>query len=74
MKTMMLAVAGVFALGMPYQAEALDVLSTNGTGPVGNCQAALPRMREGSGNASAVVSESDTNAYVTARSRARRCP
>lgn len=66
MKTMMLAVAGVFALGMPYQAEALDLLSTNGTGPVGNCQAALPtyegRIRK---RPLAVVNESDTNAYVT---------
>lgn len=66
MRTMMLAIAGALVLGMPYQANALDLLSTNGTGPVGNCQAALPtyegRIRK---RPLAVVNESDTNAYVT---------
>lgn len=42
MKGMILAAAGTIALGMSSPVEALDVLSTSGTGPVGNCQPARP--------------------------------
>jgi len=35
-------VLGVLAIGLSPQVKALDVLSTNGTGPVGNCLPALP--------------------------------
>lgn len=57
---------GVLAIGLSPQAEALDVLSTNGTGPVGNCQAALPAF-EGQTRKRplAVVNESSSTAFVT---------
>lgn len=42
MKGVILAVAGTLAIGMSSPAGALDVLSTTGTGPVGNCQPARP--------------------------------
>jgi hypothetical protein len=34
--------AGALLVGVSHQASALDLLSTTGTGAVGNCQAALP--------------------------------
>ena len=48
------------------QASALDLLSTTGTGPVGNCQAALP-VYEGQirKRPLAVVNESAEPAFVT---------
>lgn len=58
---------GALAIGLfSPQAEALDVLGTNGTGPVGNCQAALPAY-EGQTRKRplAVINESDSTAYVT---------
>lgn len=42
MKGVILAAAGALAFGMSCPAEALDVLSTSGTGPVGNCQPSRP--------------------------------
>jgi hypothetical protein len=52
--------------GLAQQADAVDVLSTNGTGPVGNCQAALPAY-EGQTRKRplAVVNESNSTAFVT---------
>lgn len=41
MKTIAL-VSGTVLFALSLQAGAIDVLSTSGTGPVGNCQAALP--------------------------------
>lgn len=58
--------AGALALGMSQQAQALDLLSTTGSGPVGNCQPALPayealiRKRP-----LAIENEGDQHAYVT---------
>lgn len=59
-------VLGVLAIGLSPQADALDVLRTNGTGPVGNCQAALPAF-EGQTRKRplAVVNESTGTAFVT---------
>lgn len=58
---------GALAIGLfSPQAQALDVLGTNGTGPVGNCQAALPAY-EGQTRKRplAVVNESPNTAFVT---------
>lgn len=57
---------GALAIGLSQQAHALDVLATNGTGPVGNCQAALPAF-EGQTRKRplALVNESDSVAFVT---------
>lgn len=58
---------GALAIGLVSpQAQALDILSTNGTGPVGNCQAALPAY-EGQTRKRplAVVNESGSTAFVT---------
>lgn len=64
--TMTLAAASFLALGMTQPAQALDLLSTNGSGPVGNCQPALPayealiRKRP-----LAIENEGSQHAYVT---------
>lgn len=65
MKTIVMA-AGTALLAFSLQADALDVLSTNGTGPVGNCQAALPTY-EGliRKRPLAVINEGTSAAYVT---------
>jgi hypothetical protein len=58
---------GVLAVGLlSPQAGAVDLLSTNGTGPVGNCQAALPAY-EGQTRKRplAVINESPNTAFVT---------
>jgi hypothetical protein len=56
----------VLALGLCSQASALDLLSTNGTGAVGNCQAAMPAYE---GNVRkrplSLVNESEATSYVT---------
>ncbi|MGY0610834.1 hypothetical protein [Luteimonas sp. A501] len=61
-----LVAAGALLLGATQQAQALDLLTTTGTGPVGNCQAALPAF-EGliRKRPLAVVNESDAPAFVT---------
>jgi hypothetical protein len=57
---------GVMLAGLAQSADAVDVLSTNGTGPVGNCQAALPAY-EGQTRKRplAVVNEGSGTAFVT---------
>ena len=42
MKAMMLATAATLALALPAPSQALELLSTIGNGPVGNCQPARP--------------------------------
>jgi hypothetical protein len=66
MSKMILAAAGVLLLGVSQQAAALDLLSTTGTGPVGNCQAAMP-VYEGQirKRPLAIANESDKPAFVT---------
>ncbi|MGY1458780.1 hypothetical protein ACW5F0_09050 [Luteimonas sp. A534] len=59
-------VAGATLLLASMQADALDVLSTQGTGAAGNCQAALPAY-EGviRKRPLALANEGDTAAFVT---------
>lgn len=66
MKTAMKLALGVMLAGLAQSADAVDVLSTNGTGPVGNCQAALPAY-EGQTRKRplALVNESNATAFVT---------
>lgn len=58
--------AGVTLFALSLQAGAVDLLSTNGTGPVGNCQAALPTYE---GNIRkrplAITNEGSGAAFVT---------
>ncbi|MEN1973038.1 hypothetical protein WCE34_12010 [Luteimonas sp. MJ204] len=65
-RSICLAAAGVLLLGATQHAQALDLLTTTGSGPVGNCQAALP-VFEGliRKRPLAVVNESDAPAFVT---------
>lgn len=66
MKTAIQLTLGVLLAGLAQHADAVDVLSTNGTGPVGNCQAALPAY-EGQTRKRplAVINESNSTAFVT---------
>lgn len=66
MKTMTTVFAGALLLAASQGADALDVLSTNGTGPVGNCQAAMPAY-EGMirKRPLAVVNEGEDQVFVT---------
>lgn len=45
-RSICLAAAGVLLLGATQHAQALDLLTTTGSGPVGNCQAALPVLKD----------------------------
>lgn len=66
MKGLILAAAGTLLIGLAHPVQALDVLSTSGSGPAGNCQPALP-VYEGlvRKRPLAVVNEGTENAYVT---------
>ena len=66
MKGLILAAAGTLLIGLAHPVQALDVLSTSGSGPAGNCQPALP-VYEGlvRKRPLAVVNEGAENAYVT---------
>lgn len=57
---------GVLAIALSPQAEALDTLGTNGTGPVGNCQAALPAF-EGQTRKRplSLINEGSSSVFVT---------
>lgn len=57
---------GVLVVGVAQPAAALDLLATNGSGAVGNCQAALPAF-EGLTRKRplALVNESESSAFVT---------
>lgn len=61
-----IALATTLVLGVSSTALAVEVISTLGTGPVGNCQAALPAY-EGQTRKRplAVMNEGTTNAFVT---------
>lgn len=66
MNKLICVMAGALLVGVSQQATALDLLSTTGTGPAGNCQSALPvyeaQVRK---RPLALVNEGEAPAFVT---------